>query len=293
MRPTFLVCPPDHFDVHYRINPWMQPEQWSQHSVELLSGARLGWRRLIDTLRSLGAAVISLPARQGLPDLVFTANAAVVLNGTVLLARFRHPERRGEEPHVAQFFNELRRGGVVDEVHELPAGIELEGAGDCVWDATRQLFWVGHGQRSDAAGAAAVQQTFDVETVPLELVNPRYYHLDTCLCPLEGGHILYVPEAFSAAGMQQIHSRVPESLRVAVRAEDAEQLAANAVCLGRNVILSQCSASLRAALEARDYGVHQVNIPQFALSGGSVCCLTLRLDRCSEPAAAQRLRRSV
>src|SRR5215213_3753790 len=278
-RPVFLMCPPDHFSVHYRINPWMQPEEWAKHGPELLTQAREGWRRLVETLRRLGASVVTLPAQPQLPDLVFTANAAVVLDGIALLARFRHPQRRGEEPHNAQFFEQLRVVGAIERVVELPAGMMLEGAGDCVWDSTRRLYWIGYGPRSDAGGSRIVRQVFGTRIVELELVNPRYYHLDTCLCVLDGGHVLYVPEAFSMAGLQRLYAHVPESHRIPVRAQDAEQLAVNAVCVGRQVVLSQCSPVLRAALESAGYTVHEVHIPQFALSGGSVCCLTLRLDR--------------
>lgn len=278
-RPVFLMCPPDHFSVRYRINPWMNPQEWAQREPQLLAEAQAGWQRLVATLRGLGASIVTLPAQPNLPDLVFTANAAIVLDGTALLARFRHSERIGEEPHIGSFFQQLRATGTIDRVVELPADVTLEGAGDCVWDSTRRLFWVGHGPRSDASGSRIVRETFGVQVVELELVNPRYYHVDTCLCVLDGGHVLYVPEAFSITGLQSIYAHVPESQRIAVRAHDAEQLAVNAVCVGRHVVLSQCSPTIESVLQSAGYSVHKADIPQFAMSGGSVCCLTLRLDR--------------
>jgi len=286
-RPIILMCPPDHFSVRYRINPWMQPEEWSKREPELLAQARTGWHRLVETLRELGASVVILPAQPELPDLVFTANAAAVLDGTALLTRFRHRERTAEEPHIAHFFEQLRVTRMIDKVVELPPGARLEGAGDCVWDTARSLFWMGYGPRSDASGSRIVQDVFGTRTVELELINPRYYHLDTCLCVLDGGHVLYVPEAFNMAGLHRIYAHVPESLRIPVRAQDAEQLAVNAVCIGRHVVLSQCSLGLKSTLEAAGYTVHETRIPEFALSGGSVCCLTLRLDRHSRLARAQ------
>jgi N-dimethylarginine dimethylaminohydrolase len=134
-----------------------------------------------------------------------------------------------------------------------------------------------------------VQETFDRPAVGLELADPRYYHLDTCLCPLEGGHVLYVPEAFRMDSLRRLFAHVPESMAVAVRHEDATRLAANAVCIGRNVVLSGCSPPMRAQIESCGYRVHEVDIPEFALSGGSVCCLTLRLDRRSGRADARKL----
>jgi N-dimethylarginine dimethylaminohydrolase len=177
--------------------------------------------------------------------------------------------------------------GSIDRVVELPPDQTLEGAGDCVWDATRGLFWIGHGPRSDKTAARKVEEAFDVPAIELELTHPRYYHLDTCLCVLDGGHVMYVPDAFSLAGLQKIYAHVPEAQRLPIRAQDAEQLAVNAVCLGRHVVLSQCSPEMKATLAAAGYAVHEVNIPQFALSGGSVCCLTLRLDRHSSSERAR------
>jgi N-dimethylarginine dimethylaminohydrolase len=208
-RPVTLMCPPDHFSVYYRINPWMQPRQWAEQGPQLIAGARAGWHRLVETLRGLGAHVMMLPAQPQLPDLIFTANAAVVLDGTALLARFRYPQRTGEEPHVARFFEQLRATNKLQRVVELPPGVVLEGAGDCVWDSARRLFWTGYGPRSDARASEVVRSVFATPVVELELVNPRYYHLDTCLCVLEGGQVLYVPEAFSLAGLQRIYAYVP------------------------------------------------------------------------------------
>lgn len=281
-RPVIMMCPPDHFTVQYRINPWMQPEEWSKRGPELLAQAQQGWHRLVGTLKDLGAEIVIQPAQAGVPDLVFTANAAVVLDGTAVLARFRHPERIKEEPHNKAFFEQLQKQGKVQRVVELPDGITVEGAGDAVWDGHREIMWVGYGPRSDARGAGAIGDALKVRVETLELVNPRYYHLDTCLAVLDGGHIMYVPEAFSPAGLKLIHDHIPESLRIAVRSEDAEQLAVNAVCLNKTVVLSHCSAPTRASLEKAGYKVHEANISQFGMSGGSVCCLTLRLERRSK-----------
>jgi len=278
-RATYLMCAPDHFSVRYRINPWMRPKDWAERERDLVPSAHAGWQRLSRTLESLGAQVIVMPPQPDLPDLVFTANAAVVLDGIALMARFRHPERSAEEPHYKAFFERLKTQGYIHEIRELPAGLCLEGAGDCIWDPVRQMFWVGYGQRSDRHAAEAVAEVFGQPAVSLQLRDPRYYHLDTCLCPLESGHVLYVPEAFTAPALQELFARVPEDMRIRVPRQDAEQLAANAVAFDRHIVLSHCGPKLRAELEAAGHTVHEVRIPEFAMSGGSACCLTLRLDR--------------
>src|SRR5256885_10394218 len=145
-----LMCRPEHFAVSYAINPWMDPASWTRDERAHLAAAR-EWRSLYHSLVELGAAVELVPPAPGIPDLVFTANAGVVLNRQVLLARFRHPERRREEPHLEAAFGALQARGLVDRVRMLPDGLVLEGAGDCVWDVTRRLFWMGYGPRSDEA----------------------------------------------------------------------------------------------------------------------------------------------
>jgi len=273
-----LMCRPDHFDVSYAINPWMDPAGWASRAETLSAAARAEWRGLTRTLKALGARIELVPPAAQLPDLVFTANAAVVMDGIALLARFRHPERQGEEPPIARAFGRLQAAGIIHDIRHLPAGVTLEGAGDCVWDRTRDLFWMGHGPRSDAAARAVVEDCFGIETVALELADARFYHMDTALCPLTGGEVLYVPFAFTAGGLAEIHARVGPELRIAVGGADAALLAANAVCLGHDIVLTRCSDALCRALEERGYRVHRLPLAAFARSGGSAFCLTLRLD---------------
>src|SRR5690349_3861033 len=151
-----LMCRPQHFAVSYAINPWMDPSSWTRDQRVLTAAARREWTDLHRALQDAGAQIDLVPARPGLPDLVFTANAAVVLDGKALLARFRHPERQAEEPVFAAGFRALAERGLIDDVVELSRGIALEGAGDCLWDRSRGLFWMGCGFRSDEAAARAV-----------------------------------------------------------------------------------------------------------------------------------------
>src|SRR5687768_517999 len=137
-RPFFLMTDPGCFDVSYRINPWMKPEAWGAAEAEAACAASKGLRR---ALEAAGAHVETVGAVRGLPDLVFPANAAVVLDGRILLARFRHPERQGEEPVFRAAFQRLKTRGLVQEIVEVPEGLFHEGAGDAIWDAERRLFW--------------------------------------------------------------------------------------------------------------------------------------------------------
>ncbi len=141
------------------------------------------------------------------------------------------------------------------------------------------MFWLGYGQRSDAAARHAVEEMFGIEVTPLELADPRFYHMDTALSALPRGEVMYVPEAFTAAGLATIRARVPRGKRIEVGIEDASKLAANAVCLGDTLVMAGCGDRLRATLEERGYQVAVTPLRSFLRSGGAAFCLTLRLDR--------------
>ncbi len=287
MQPTFVMCRPDHFAVSYVINPWMDPVAWASDSERLAFESLAGWETLCAAMRERGARIELVPPVRGLPDLVFTANAAVCLDGVALMARFRHGVRRAEEHHYFNFFQSLHNRGFVRRVHTMPDDVVLEGAGDCVWDASRHCFWLGHGQRSDARAAATLARVFDVDVVPLELVDPRFYHMDTALVPLPYGDVLAVRQAFSHDGWRVVRGRIGTDNLIEVPADDAATLAANVVCLGNDILMGRCSTQLESLLAGRGYRAVRLPLDGFNRSGGSAFCLTLRLDRASflRPAA--------
>ncbi|CAN7474741.1 arginine deiminase-related protein [Phenylobacterium sp. LjRoot219] len=285
-RSLFLMTDPSGYEVCYEINPWMRPAAWSADKAALRERAWVAFAALKGALRAAGARVELLPGLRGLPDLVFPANAAVVLDGKALLARFRHPERQGEEPVFRAAFERLQKHGLVREVVELPAGVIQEGAGDCIWDAGRGWFWGGFGQRSSEDSLEAVRDTFRQPVVPLELATPRFYHLDTCFCPLAGGEVLYHPPAFTPAALAAIRDRVARNQRIEASAAEAAAFCVNAVNLDRTVVMARAPDSLRRTLSERGYRLVEVDLDPFILSGGGAYCMTLRLDRSSDPAAA-------
>jgi N-dimethylarginine dimethylaminohydrolase len=278
------MCPPRHFAVTYSINPWMDPRAWADEGATLHAEATRQWSALHDALGAAGATIETVAPAPGLPDLVFTANAAVVLDRKALLAQFRHPERRNEEPVFAASFQALQARGLIDEAIQMPEGVSLEGAGDCLWDNARSLFWMGCGFRSDAAAADVVEKVFGAPCRALQLANPSFYHLDTALCALPCGAVIYYPGAFTPEALALLHRHVPPDDRIALTPEDAARFAANAVCIGRTIVLSSCSEELRRALEQRGYSVVETPLHAFLRSGGSACCLTLRLDHGSDVA---------
>jgi N-dimethylarginine dimethylaminohydrolase len=283
----FLMCPPRFFAVSYSINPWMDPNAWTGSAASLHAQADQQWNSLRRVVKGLGAEIDTLDPMPGLPDLVFTANAAVVLDRKAVLARFRYGERRDEEPVFDAAFQTLRVRGIIDEIIELPQDVMLEGAGDCIYDARRGFFWLGCGFRSDAAAAGAVEEALGLRCVTLPLADPRFYHLDTALCVLPCGGVIYYPQAFRPAALAAIHEHVAPGDRIELSQSDAARFAANAVCVGHAIVLSSCGNGLRAKLERRGYAVVETPLDVFQKSGGSACCLTLRLDHRSRAAAGE------
>lgn len=272
-----LMCAPDHFDVAYVINPWMQGNLAT-------CDATLAMRQWQELSRAIGrvAQVEIVRGGEQVPDMVFTANAGLVLDGRVVLSRFRHAERQPEEPLFAHWFEEHGYS-----VLRLPAGVCFEGAGDALFDRGQPLLWMGWGHRSDLAAATQLESMLDIEVQPLRLVDPRFYHLDTCFCPLQGGALLWYPGAFDAPSRACVEARVPADRRIAVDAADAQAFACNAVNIGQHVFLNHASAKLQAALSALDFQVHSVPLSEFMKAGGAAKCLTLDLSESRAEAAAQ------
>jgi len=288
-KPLLLLTDPAHFEVTYTINPWMEPYAWAENPVGHRTAARRSFESFAATLVAAGARLEIMPAVVGLPDMVFPANAAIVLDRLALLARFRHPERRGEEKHFQEHFRILmERGFVLDEVAQIPSNCFQEGAGDCIWDPVRGRFWAGYGQRSTRRAAAEISAFFERETTALELLSPRFYHLDVCFCALSGGEIFYYPPAFSAASLAAIRDVVaPEDL-IEATDEDAARFNINAVNIDDRLVMASASPNLVARLAERGYRVSEVDLQPFIMAGGGAYCMTLRLDNCSATASALR-----
>jgi N-dimethylarginine dimethylaminohydrolase len=283
-KPKLLMVDPSHFEVSYVINPWMKPGAWHEDPAGHLRQAKACSAALHQALEAAGAEVVMMPGAPGLPDMVFPANAAVVLDRRAIVARFACDERRGEEALFLKEFRALHASGLLDAVVQYPEGIFQEGAGDCIWDDSRQHFWAGWGQRSAKSSLTVTEDFFNVPVVPLELVSPRFYHLDTCFLVLSGGEILYYPPAFSDEGRATIEGVAGKENVLEAGDEDAAAFSVNAVNFGREIVMARPPQKLIARLEERGYRVHSVDLDPFILSGGGAYCMTLRLNRYREAA---------
>ncbi|MFT3799679.1 MAG: arginine deiminase-related protein [Burkholderiaceae bacterium] len=285
--PLVMMVDPMHYEVRYAINPWMEPGRWSQDPDGFRQRAIDASLQLRDALVRAGCRIEWAPGSAGLPDMVFPANAAVVLDGRAMMARFRYPQRQGEEAPFHAIFESLRERGLIRQIERMPEGVFQEGAGDCIWDAERGWFWAGFGPRSSAASLDVLRDYFGRPVVPLGLASERCYHLDVCFLPLSGGEILYLPDALTPQARDELQRRVPASLLMPATEEDLRHFNINAVNVGRTIVMSRATASLRERLEVRGYELIEVDLAPFMMSGGGAYCMTLRLDRSSrkDPAA--------
>ncbi len=261
-----LMCPPDYFGIEYEINPWMRVSNESD-----ARRAQAQWEGLTTVLtQEVGAKIEYLDPISGLPDLVFTANAGVVSSGKAVPSQFRHPERQGEERFFIEWF--VKKGY---EVCSLDPEVFFEGAGDVLgWT---EVWFAGYRQRSDIRAYDRLTEIFHVEILPLELVDQRFYHLDTCFCPLSGGELLYFPPAFDSYAQQVIESKIEKSKRLVVPSDEALRFACNAVCIEQDVVLPTGCPKTMDLLSNHGYLPHPVELDEFLKAGGSAKCLTLAL----------------
>ncbi|GIX03171.1 MAG: hypothetical protein KatS3mg113_0177 [Planctomycetaceae bacterium] len=270
-RPTVMMCPPEFYGIEYEINPWMHREQPADREL-----AWQQWEKLRSLLVQLGADVKLQTPQPGWPDLVFTANAGLVWRNTVFLSAFRHAARQGETTFDREFF--LQEGF---DVRSLPPGLVFEGAGDALFCG--DTLYGGYHIRSDARSFFWLAEQLACRVIPLQLVDPRFYHLDTCFCPLDRETAAYYPGAFDDYGRQVLH-QIPR--RIIVPESEAIRFACNAVVIGRHVILNTGCPEFEASLQQQGFTPHATSLDQFLKSGGSAKCLTLRLD--GEEAAGWR-----
>jgi N-dimethylarginine dimethylaminohydrolase len=258
------MCPPDYYGIHYEINPWMDLAQQAEHAI-----ATDQWTRLYNYIQDAGAVVSLLEPVEGLPDLVFTANAAMIFERRALISRFRHRQRQGEEPYNRRWFAEHGF-----EVVDVPENFSFEGAGDALFCG--DTLYAGYRMRSDAAGHQQIGSMLGVRVIPVELIDARYYHLDTCFCPLKGGEAIWYPPAFDEYGQRAIREHV--GTLIEVKQSEAERFACNAVVIDRCVITNTGCEELHESLAALGYLPIATRLGEFVKAGGSAKCLTLRLD---------------
>jgi len=266
MRPMkILMCKPAYFDVVYAINAWMHPDDPLDKKV-----AAEQWNNLYKVYESLGYEIELIEPVDGLPDMVFTANGGLVYEDKVVLPNFKNAERQGETPVFKKWFKENLPNSQLLSPNSL-----FEGEGDALFIGNK--LYGGYGFRSSREEYRQIGEFLDVEVVPLELVDPRFYHFDTCFSVLDSQTVAYFPEAFSEKARELIEKNIPNTLKV--EEKDAEVFGLNMFSDGKNVVVAEQAKDFQKQLSGRGYNVHTVDVSEFKKSGGGIKCLTLLLKQ--------------
>jgi N-dimethylarginine dimethylaminohydrolase len=264
---TYLMCAPEHFTVEYAINPWMDTTLPVDAKLALQQ-----WDLLRGTLADLGHTVHVLDPVPGLPDMVYAANGAFSVDGTVYGARFRY-EQRAAEAVAHQGFYETSSWSFASPVHV------NEGEGDFAYlpAAYGGMVLAGYGFRTDPAAHAEAQEVLGRPVISLRLVDPAFYHLDTALAVLDDRHVAYYPDAFSPASQRVLAQLFPDAV-IADRT-DAEAFGLNLVSDGRHVILNTDAVAMADKVRAAGYLPVHVELSELKRGGGSVKCAVAELRR--------------
>ena len=267
MKPSVLMCAPEYFGVRYAINPWME-DQIGQVDPAV---AMRQWTEFYKALQRQ-AEVHLIDPQPHVPDLVFTANAGLMIDGHFIPSRFKHEERRREEPIFREWF-ETRS----TRITPLPKNLFFEGVGDALLQPGRKLLWAGYGFRTDRESHQFLADQLELEVVSLQLTHPSFYHLDTCFCPLLDDQAMYYPAAFDEASLKTIEAHIRPENRIIVSEEDAVHFACNAVLVDRDLFLNHAGPKLVQLLEQKGYMPVIQPVSEFLKAGGANKCLTLAL----------------
>ncbi len=261
------MCAPEFYGVNYVINPWME----GNVGRAARDRARSQWEGLRDALSKLADIEFVEPA-DGLPDMPFVANAGLVYGDVFIPSRFRFPQRQGESEHFEEWFR--AHGYAIEALQDSGS---FEGEGDALFQPDEALLWCGYGVRTSLQVYKDIAERIGVEIALLRLVDERFYHLDTCFCPLPGGRVMYFPDAFDQDSRALIRERVPKENRIEVPATDALRFACNAVVVGDTLVSNYAGSRLRARLSDCGYAIETCPLDEFMLAGGAAKCLVLNL----------------
>lgn len=257
-----LICPPTHYGIEYEINPWMSKARQVDSSKAMQQ-----WQAFRQALEAVGVDIHVVESGQDTPDMVFTANAGLVVGKTAVLSHFHHSERQGEEPLFERWFSE--HGYTV--VKPCRDGESFEGAGDAL--PIGDVIVAGYGFRSDATVYDAISQAVGKRIVTCELVDPYFYHIDTCFSPINDKQAVIYRAAFTDAAISKLEAEGIELLDVP--ASEAKHFVCNMVTVGKQIIMPAGCPETKAMLEGMGYSIHEVEVTEYIKAGGACRCLTL------------------
>lgn len=253
------MCRPDYFSVSYSINPWMDK------TTVNLSRAQKEWLQLIRIYQGLGIKVETIQPIRGLPDMVFSADHALVLDSQAMLSNLRFPERQQESKYYVEWFKKQRL-----DLNFLPQNSFFEGSGEAiVW---RGILFIGTGFRTSLDAANQIAQKIDLKVVTLKLVNPYFFHLDLCLFPLNEEVVFYYPQAFDQESITKLKRLVPKLIQFTDK--EAYGFSGNSLVTDHHVVLQKDNPTFSKKVTSLGYKTLEIDLSEFKKAGGGVHCLT-------------------
>ncbi|WP_422749503.1 dimethylargininase [Mycobacterium sp. WMMD1722] len=257
----YVMTPPTFFAVEYAINPWMDPAATVDPHRALDQ-----WEALRRTYKELGHTVELLEPIEGLPDMVYAANGGMCVGGAAVVARFAYPQRAGESAAYAEWM--VRHGYRPVTTHHVN-----EGQGDLL--VVGDIMLAGHGFRTQRRAHDEIADIVGMPVISLELVDPRFYHLDTALAVLDDSTVAFHPPAFTATSRDRLRAHFPDAIEVSEA--DAVVFGLNAVSDGRHVVLPAAATGFAGQLRAAGFHPIGVELSELLKGGGSVKCCTLEV----------------
>jgi len=257
----YAMTPPTFFAVEYAINPWMDTSTSADTHVAMNQ-----WESLRQTYKELGHTVELVEPVAGLPDMVYAANGGLLVNGKAVVARFAYPQRAGESAAYAEWMS--RHG-----YHPTETRYVNEGQGDLL--VVGSIVLAGYGFRTDRRAHDEIAAAVTMPVVSLELVDPRFYHLDTALAVLDETTIAYYPLAFGDGSRARLLELFPDAIEVAM--PDANVLGLNAVSDGLHVVHPASATGFAGQLSDAGFVPIGVDLSELLKGGGSIKCCTLEV----------------
>ncbi|MGY0004238.1 dimethylarginine dimethylaminohydrolase family protein [Micromonospora sp. I033] len=262
MNKALLVSDAAHFRVDYEINPYMHTEVQPDHAAAVNEH-----EAIVAAHRAAGRRIEYVASAPECPDMVFTANAALVRGDRAVLGA-PPPERKAELPYFQEWL-------INNDFDVLEAPYPFSGQGDAL--ACGDLLLAGYGQRTDRRMHGVLRQALGYEVVPLQTVSHRWYDLDLAVAVVEPGRALaYCPQALDEPSCRRLRGLGMDLIEVGV--EEAARFALNLISDGVTVTMTRGAPRLAAALRERGLRVVELDTTELAKGGGGVRCTALTLD---------------
>ena len=269
-----IMCPPIFFDViHLGSNPYM-----TGHPPVNKKKANYQWMNLVSILKKYGCKINLIKPRKNLPDMVFSANSGFILDKTFFPSNFKYIYRRKERQYYIRYFKRL--GYTIKYINGI-----FEGGGDVIYNPIQNHLWIGYGQRTNMRAAMNFKRQISHKkknVCLLELIDPYFYHLDTCLLSFGDKYALYYPDAFSTKSKQKLLKYFKPSHLIAVTRKEALNFVCNGIEIPdinkkyKGILISnKFSSRLKKKIKKLNYSCIDCSMSEFIKSGGSCACCIL------------------